>query len=400
MRQSLRLGRIAGIPVGIHWSVVVIVALIAWLLGAQVMPAMVPGTPALAYWLTAVPGALLFVAALLAHELAHSFVARRKGVPVKSITLWALGGVSELGGDPPDARADLLIAIAGPATSLAAGAVFTGAAAVVRVTWGPHAAAAALLAFALLYWLAAMNVLLAVFNLLPGAPLDGGRVLRALLWMRHGDRARAARTAATAGRVLAVAVIMFGLFELIVWREVGGLWLVLIGLFLMSAASSELLAQTAATALDRLRVRDVMTARPAIGAGWMSVSDFIDRVALHSTQNIFPVVGIDGALVGVVELAALGRVPPPSRPLTQLRQIAIGVPPAYQAAPDDPAAPVLTRPPLARELAAVVLEEGRIIGLVTVSNLRQVIAREQLREPPLQEIPATGASGGAADRSR
>jgi len=161
MKQTMPLGRVAGIRIGAHWSVLVMVVLIGWLLGAQVLPGLAPHEPAVAYWAVAVPGAVIFIAALLAHELAHSLVARRYGVPVTSITLWALGGVSELGGEPPHARADLLIAAAGPATSLAAGLVFGGIAAVVRAGGGPVIAVAAL------GWLAFMNVFLAVFNLLP-----------------------------------------------------------------------------------------------------------------------------------------------------------------------------------------------------------------------------------------
>jgi Zn-dependent protease len=205
MKQTMPLGRVAGIRIGAHWSVLVMVVLIGWLLGAQVLPGLVSREPAAVYWAVAVPGAVAFLAALLAHELAHSLVARRHGVRVTSITLWALGGVSELGGEPPTARADLLIAAAGPATSLAAGAIFGGLAAAVRAGGGPAIAVAAL------GWLAVMNVFLAVFNLLPGAPLDGGRILRAALWMRHGDRARAAQSAAAAGRVLGAVLIAAGM---------------------------------------------------------------------------------------------------------------------------------------------------------------------------------------------
>ena len=173
-------------------------------------------------------------------------MARRNGVPVTSITVWALGGVSELGGKPPHARADLLIAVAGPATSLAAGLVFGGIAAVVRAGGGPVIAVAAL------GWLAVMNVFLAVFNLLPGAPLDGGRILRAALWMRHGDRARATQTAATAGRVLGAVLIAAGAAELLLWGDAGGLWLAVIGMFIMSAATAEATAGSATAALAGL----------------------------------------------------------------------------------------------------------------------------------------------------
>ncbi|HCU91366.1 MAG TPA: hypothetical protein DHU96_00815, partial [Actinobacteria bacterium] len=233
MKQSIRLGRVGGIPVGVHWSVIVIVGLIAAILGGQVLPQMAPGQSTTAYWAVAIPGALLFVLALLAHELAHAFVARRAGVPVRSITLWALGGVSELGGEPPTARADLRIAAAGPATSLLAGGVFWGLAVLLDLAAGPAIGVAAL------GWLAIMNVLLAAFNLLPGAPLDGGRILRAALWMHHGDRSRAARTAAGAGRIVGGILVGLGLAELWIWSSLGGLWLMLIGFFLITAASAE-----------------------------------------------------------------------------------------------------------------------------------------------------------------
>ena len=233
MKQTMPLGRVAGIRIGGHWSVLAMVVLIGWLLGAQVLPGLVPHQSAAVYWAVAVPGAVAFLAALLAHELAHSLVARHHGVPVTSITLWALGGVSELGGEPPTARADLLIAAAGPATSLATGLVFGGLAAAVRAGGGP------VIAVATLGWLAVMNVFLAVFNLLPGAPLDGGRILRAVLWMRHGDRARATQSAAAAGRVLGAVLIAAGVAELLFWGDADGLWLALIGMFVMSAATAE-----------------------------------------------------------------------------------------------------------------------------------------------------------------
>jgi Zn-dependent protease len=379
MRQTVPLGRVAGIRIGMHWSVLVMVLLIGWVLRAEVLPAMTPRQPAVAYWLVAVLGAAAFMAALLAHELAHSLVARRSGVPVISITLWALGGISELGRQPPTARADLRIAIAGPATSLGAGLVFGGLAAAVRAGGGPAIAVAALA------WLAAMNVLLAVFNLLPGAPLDGGRILRAFLWRRHGDRVRAAQSAAAAGRLLGAALMALGVGEILLWADAGGLWLALMGMFLMTAAAAEATAETAAAALAGMRVGDVMTAHPDIGGTWMSVSDFIDRIVLNSAEIAFPVVGPGGSLAGVTGVGRLARVPPASRAATTLGQIMTPVPPACLAAPDDPAAQLLNRPPLADDLAAIVISDGTIVGLVTGTRLRQVIRREALRDQGLHQ---------------
>jgi Zn-dependent protease len=253
-------------------------------------------------------------------------------VPVTSITLWALGGISELGSEPPTARAEPRIAAAGPATSVAAGLIFGGLAAAV------HAGGGLGIAVAALAWLAAMNIVLAAFNLLPGAPLDGGRILRAVLWRRHGDRARAGQSAAAAGRVIGALLIAVGLGEVLVWADAGGLWLALIGVFVISAATAEAAAGTAAAALAGLRVGDVMTPDPDIGATWMTVSDFIDRVALKSDQDEFPVIGLDGSLAGVTGISRLARIPPASRAGTTLRQVMTAVPPAYVAAP-------MTRPP-------------------------------------------------------
>ena len=164
MRQSVGLGRVAGIPVGVHWTVAVILVIIAEILGASVLPAALPHQPAVVYWAAAAATALVFAGSLLAHELAHSLVAQRNGVRVRSITLWMLGGVAELAGEPPNAVADLRIALAGPAASLAQAAVFGGVALAVSYSGGSAVAVAAAV------WLAVMNGALAVFNMLPGAP--------------------------------------------------------------------------------------------------------------------------------------------------------------------------------------------------------------------------------------
>lgn len=210
MRQSVGLGRVAGIPVGMHWTVAVILVIIAEILGASVLPAALPHQPTVVYWAAAAAAALVFAGSLLAHELAHSLVAQRNGVRVRSITLWMLGGVAELAGEPPNAVADLRIALAGPAASLAQAAVFGGVALAISYSGGSAVAVAAA------GWLAVMNGALAVFNMLPGAPLDGGRVPRAVLWRIYQDRMRAAVAAARAGRYLGFAIIAVGLAELLV----------------------------------------------------------------------------------------------------------------------------------------------------------------------------------------
>jgi len=372
MRQSIRLGRIAGIPIGMHWTVVVIAALITdMLLG--VLPTAIPHQSAGLYWAVAVAGSVLFIAALAAHEIAHAIVARRCGVQVRSVTLWALGGIAELEGEPPTARADLQIAIAGPVTSLAAGLVFGGAAILDRSWHGPAVVTA------MLAWLSMMNVALAVFNLLPGAPLDGGRILRGLLWKWYGDRQRASRAAARSGQVLGIGICAIGVLELLAWRGIGGLWLMLIGWFLVTMARAEQQSDAAREALAGLLVRDIMLPHPDIGAAWSDVADFTGRVVLSSHQTVFPIVSLGGDLAGVVFAGALARVPDADRATTRLGQIATPVPPAYLADPGSPASSLLSRPPLRGQLLAVVVEDRRVTGLVTTEELRLALLRAGLR---------------------
>jgi Zn-dependent protease/CBS domain-containing protein len=375
VKQSVRLGRVDGITVGAHWSVAVILVIIAQVLAVSVLPTAHPHERAALYWTVAVIAAVLFLASLLAHELAHALVARRNGVTVRSITLWMLGGVTEFEEEPPTAGADFKIALAGPAASLAAGTIFYGVAAAIHAAGGPAIVVAAAV------WLAVMNGILGVFNLLPGAPLDGGRVLRAVLWRHYGDRERAERAAGRAGQVLGAVIAAFGVVEAFTYHSAGGsldgLWLVLIGWFLISAAAAETQAATARTALAGARVADVMTPHPELAPGWSSVADFIDQAA-RSRQDAFPVTGPGGELVGIVLASQLARIPPHERSRLRLEQVALTVPPGYRAAPDDPAAPLAGRTPLGGEVVAVVLDQGRVTGLVTGSDLQHVLRRRRL----------------------
>jgi Zn-dependent protease/CBS domain-containing protein len=372
VRQSVRLGRVAGIPVGAHWSVAVILVIITMVLGLSVLPAALPHQPAGLYWGVAVAGAVAFMASLAAHEFAHAIVARRNGVGVRSITLWMLGGVAELEGDPPSPGADLRIALAGPVTSLLAGGVFVGAAALIGYAGGPTAGVVAA------GWLGVMNGVLAVFNLLPGAPLDGGRVLRALLWHRWGNWGRAERAAAQSGRVLGAAIAGLGLAEMLFGGLVNGLWLMLIGWFLVSAARAEQNAAAAAAALAGVRVADVMIAHPDLAPGWATVAGFIDQVAAHSAQSAFPVVGFDGQLAGIVTAGQLARIPPGQRTEIRLDRIATPVSPEYLAAPGDPAGPLAGRRPLGGEIAAIVLADDRVTGLVRPADLQRMLRWRRL----------------------
>jgi Zn-dependent protease len=373
MRQTVPLGRIAGIPVRASWSAIVTLAVIMDLLATGALPAAVPRQPEAVYWSVGAAAAVAFLASLLAHELAHALVARRDGIKIRSVTLWMLGGVTQLDGNPGTPRADLQIALAGPAASLLTGAVFLGAAIAISAAHGPRIAAAASM------WLALMNGVLAAFNLLPGAPLDGGRVLRAALWHHWADRQRAERGAASAGRVIGTMLAALGVAEVLLTRDlVGGLWLVLLGWFMTSAAAAEQGAAAARALLAGVRVADVMTPDPDLAPAWLTAAAFISRFSGRSGQTAFPVIAPGGGLTGIVTVARLGRVPAQSRGDVLLGQLGMPVPEEYLAEAADPAAPLLDREPLDGEVVAVVAEDGQITGLVTAENMQQALRWRKL----------------------
>ena len=296
MSDNIRLGRVAGFPVAVSWSVLVILALFTWSLASYSLPDAAPGHLSTTYWLAGFGGALLLLASLLAHELAHAVVARHSGLEVKGVTLWLFGGVASLGGEATKPGADFRIAAVGPATSLALAAVSAGIAAGLDTLGVAH------ILVAVAWWLAGANLLLGLFNLIPGAPLDGGRILRAYLWRRHGDQARATIGAARAGQVVGYMLTGLGLFQLFTGAGIGGLWLAFIGWFVLSAARAEQASVTTRQHLDGVRVGDVMSTDPHTGPAWFTVDDFIQRYVLGDRHSAYPVEGFDGAVEG------LGRV--------------------------------------------------------------------------------------------
>ena len=308
VRMTVRFGRLAGIEVGANWSVLVILILVAESLAAGLLPAAVPGRSALTYWATATTVAVLLLGCLLAHELAHAVVARRAGVRVEGITLWMLGGVTRLTGEPATARADLAVAAAGPATSLALGALLLGAAAGLSLL-GIPARSEPSVALAGLAWLGWINLILAVFNLLPGAPLDGGRILRALLWWRGRDRVRAAVAATRAGAVLGVGLVALGVAAALAGDAVGGLWLALIGWFLVAAAGQERRDTLLRSALAGVTVGEVMTPDPDCAPSWLTVDAFAAGLAPARQHRSYPLLDINGRVVAVVTLRQLSRRP-------------------------------------------------------------------------------------------
>lgn len=362
MRDSIRLGRFAGIPVGIHWSLLVIAGLLTFDLAFGLLPE--GGTAAAV--VVAAATVVAFFASVLAHELAHSVVARRHGVEVRGITLWLLGGVARLDGEIPTARAELQIALAGPATSVGLAAGF----AVLSVAFA--ALDAPVLVVGAIAYLAIVNGVLAVFNMIPAAPLDGGRVLAAALWAHSGDREKGTIGAARAGRVFGSLLIGFGVWGVITGGP-QGLWPALLGWFVLGAAGAEEQQATIRRELRGMHVADAMT--PASGLpGWLTVDGFIDALAerhVDASAPAFVVERWEGGVPGVVTLDALRAVPTVERAHTRVVELAVPVDELRTAGPNDDLAAVWGRPcARARLPHVVVFSQGHVVGVVTPEAIR------------------------------
>lgn len=375
MEPGYEIGRIAGVRVSVHWSVLVIWWLLTWSLATVLLPERVSDRSPFLYWLTGGLTALGLLTCLLVHELSHAVAARRQGVETEAITLWALGGMAQMREESPTPRAELVIAGIGPVTSLVVAAAAWSVAALLEALGSTLVAAA-------FSWLSVVNLVLAVFNLLPGLPLDGGRVLHAVLWRRSGDRLRSTQTTATVGRALGYGLIALGVLEFTagLWN---GLWLVLIGWFLVSAATAEASTEQLRGVLGNLRVAEVMTPDPDVVADWMSVQDLLDGYVLRLKHSTFPVRDRSGHLSGLVTLDGIKAVPPSARTETAVAAIAVPISDVPVAEPDERFVDLLGRLAVGSGRRALVLrsvgpEEPRLVGIITPTDIARAIEVQSL----------------------
>ena len=304
MRAQIKLGRIGGIGIGLHYSWFIIAILIALSLADHFRTINASWNPTL-IWSIAVITSILFFVSLLLHELAHSFVAKSRGLRVREITLFALGGVSQIESESPDAKSEFWIAIVGPMTSAAIGALLL----LLARAFGWHLGTPSTTPLiAVLLWLGYINLALAVFNMVPGYPLDGGRILRAVLWWISGSRQRATRWATQVGQGVALLLILFGLVRFFTGAGFAGLWIAFIGWFLLDAARAGYIQMGVMTELRDHTVADLMERNCPAVEGYLSLRDFVDEYLLHSASRCFLVVH-SGQPAGLVTPDEVRSVP-------------------------------------------------------------------------------------------
>ena len=300
---AFKIGRIAGIDILVHWSWFAVFLLLTWWLSEGFFQEVYADWSKGQAWAASVVTTLLFFGSILVHELSHSLTAKRLGLPVRSITLFIFGGVSALGGEPASARQEFQIAIVGPLTSFVLGAV-CGIIALISWLAGVENSAPAAVA----EYLALINVAVGIFNLLPGFPLDGGRVLRATLWARSGNMLKATRWAASAGTVISFGLIAAGVLAVLAGAFINGVWFIVIGWFLRNASESSYQQLLLKRTLEGTKVGELVNRSFESAAPDISVNQLVNDYLLGRGQRCVPIVVADD-LLGLVSIGDLARVP-------------------------------------------------------------------------------------------
>jgi Zn-dependent protease len=360
--SGFRLGSVLGFEIRIDYSWFIIFFLVLWSLAAGFFPASVPGFSGGVYLAMGTIATLLFFVSLLAHELSHSVVARQKGIPVEGITLFLFGGVAHTRMEAQDPKDELMIAGVGPVASVILGFLFLAAAWLVgRLGLGePVRAVASYLGF--------INFLLAAFNLLPGFPLDGGRLFRALEWKRTGDLTKATRRATTGGRWLGYGLIGLGILQTFAGAVLGGLWLVFIGWFLRNAAEMSLRQHLLGDVLEGVTAEDVMLPQPETVDPELSIQELVDEHFLRRRYQSFPVTE-RGRLEGLITLEQVKRVPRDRWTATAVRDVMASDSQQIVVEPREPMTEVLTKMRSSGTGRVLVTRDDRLVGIISGSDV-------------------------------
>jgi Zn-dependent protease len=362
MAGNFTIGRFGGVEVRLNWSLIAVFALITWSLAEGVLPSQNPGLSHGTYIAMAIVAALLFLASILLHELGHSWVARREGIEVDSVTLWLFGGVSQLKGRFTGAGAEFRVAVSGPLVSIVLGALFV-LIAVAQLPSSVDGVAA---------WLGYINLILAAFNLLPASPLDGGRVLHAALWRAKGDFAWATRVASEIGQGFGYLFIALGLAMFIFQGSFSGAWLAFIGWYLLQGARAEARYVATEQALDGLRVRDLMVRDPVIVDADSTIGRLMDDVAWSHRFTTYPVLD-GGRPVGLLTFASVAAVPRSDWDTRRVRDTMISLDQVPLLTEDEKAVDALAELSAPNANRGLVVDNGHLAGLLSITDLARAL---------------------------
>lgn len=368
--QGFRLGSIFGFEIRIDLSWLLIFFLVLWTLGAGLFPANYPGLDNATYFGMSIVATLLFFASLLAHELSHSFVARSKGIPVEGITLFIFGGVSRTRMDAENPGDEFQIAVIGPVTSLILSAVF-------GLLWYiGHNAGWSVVVNGVTSYLASINLALAIFNMLPGFPLDGGRVFRSLVWKYTGNLKKATQIASTGGKWLGYLLIALGLLQTFGGAVLGGLWLVLIGWFLFTAAEASYEEILLRSSLQGVRAREVMTPYPETVDAQLTLQELVDKYFLSRRYQSFPVME-DNKPIGMITLNQVKDIPREEWMYRTVQETMIPTEQGVTTRPEEQMSEVLEKMQTSGVRRVLVTQDGLLTGIITANDIANWLQRRR-----------------------
>lgn len=364
--NRVTLFKLLGFEVRLDSSWVVLAILITWSLARGVFPAYIEDMPEANYWAMGIAGALGLFLSIIFHELSHSLVARRFGIPMKGITLFIFGGVAEMSEEPPSAKAEFLTAVVGPIASLVFAALFYGILQAAEASGWPVAVNG------VLFYLVWINVLLALFNLLPAFPLDGGRVFRSALWGWKKDLRWATKVSSQVGSAFGILFIALGFWEVIEGNFIGGLWQAMIGMFLRGAARASYQQVITRDFLSGLTVGRFMTPNPVTVPPEITLQEFVDEHLYRTHHQIYPVV--KGAeVVGCLTVQKIRDIPRAEWPRCTVGELAGRCEETVVVTPDAEALAVLDVMNRRGASRLMVVENGRLVGIVTLKDLMAVL---------------------------
>ncbi|HSB75613.1 MAG TPA: site-2 protease family protein [Terriglobales bacterium] len=376
MKAQIKLVRLFGVELGLHYSWIIIAVLIVFSLGDH-FHQVHPGWSAGAVWGVAIIAGVLFFVFLFAHELSHALVAKAKGLPIHSITLFALGGMAQIEKEPDRASTEFWMGIVGPVTSFVIGAALLAIAAAGGWSWTKEPSTPGL---AMVWWLGYINVLLGAFNMIPGFPLDGGRVLRAIIWGITKSEERSTRIAARIGQLVGIGFILYGIYEFFGGAGFSGLWLAFIGWFLMNAAGASYLQMKASNALAGVSVGQVMSQDCQAVEGHISLQDFVDHFLLRTGRRCFLVMD-NGRPLGLITPGEVRQVPRDDWNVTSVRAAMKPLERIHSVTPETPvmnAMEVMAREDVNQ---LPVVSDGHLAGILSRAHVLELLkAKSELGE--------------------
>lgn len=378
--KRVRLFTLLGFEVRIDISWLIIAVLVSWSLASGVFPGRIGGLSAAAYWTMGVLGAIGLFASVIFHELSHSIVARRFGIPMKGITLFIFGGVAEMDDEPPSPDAELFMAIAGPAASIVAGFAFLGVTALGGGLGWPETV------IGVLEYLGVINLVLAGFNLVPAFPLDGGRVLRALIWRRKKDVRAATRIASRVGSGFGMLLIFAGVFFILRGQFIGGLWWIFIGIFIRGASRSSLARMRMRFALGGEPVRRFMKPGPVVVGPDVTLADLVENYIYRYHFKMFPVVE-SGSLAGCVTTRDVKSIPREEWSSRSVGEVANACSGENTVEAETDAMTALRAMQRANTSRLMVTESGRLVGILALKDLlRYMSLKLDLEDGAVDEL--------------